>query len=224
MSTRTLALALALALLPVAAPIRAQEMRVDTVFVQVYGAPASVALDGPVAGYVGDTLRWTYSVRDEDGMETPAFVSWSIEQDGGEILEATDSTLAIVPSRPGQLRLIATITRIDSLVIGLVYGPGNNEEEGTFAWGRDGFALNVGGGMQLCGFFYSGVAIVAVGSAPACHDTPPALALGPARVPSIRLALLADPRPRQSVGMADVLGHAWSTAIAVNPWEGAVLL
>lgn len=153
-----------------AAPAAAQEV-VDTITVDVFGEPTAITVSGPLRGYVGDTLTFSFEIVDADGQPSMGVTVWGVANPAqATIVEETDSTVSVRLLTRGSLTLTVTVSRITSLRIGAEWLEGQGERTGMFRWASDG-PLQIqcpGGGstdgrcdtpgpaIQLCAVGYSG--------------------------------------------------------------------
>lgn len=185
-----------LALILVARPVVGQQTVVDSLAVEILGAPASIRIIGPSQAYVGDAWTYRFEVLDDLGQPTRALVDFaSSDPSILEVGEVTDSTVAVTARARGNVFLRATVTRIDSIQVGFIYGPGNDEPAGTVTW--DPPRMRVGGTALACAFAFSGTRLMFT-SSDDCRGIAPS---SPAGSPDgSRLAV--DPRLHRFVGSA----------------------
>ena len=156
---KRLALSLGIGLALFASPLNAQDPVVmDSVFIQVFGAPMSLEITTTPAGpyYVGDTINFEYYAIDEAGERTPALITWTVADPArATLMETSDTTMFVVPLLRGELRLDVTIQKADEIVLGALFreflkdgttpalyrfpeGEWASYPPGTFLWAADG--------------------------------------------------------------------------------------
>lgn len=164
MYTRLLAAACLLAAIAIA-PSQVAAQVVDTITVDVYGEPTAITVSGPLRGYVGDTLTYTFEIVDADGNPSMGVTSWQVaDPTRATIVAETDSTVSINLLRPGRLTLQVTVARLTAIRLGGQWLPGQGDRAGTFRWADqidNHFQVthdpdNPRPAIQLCAVGYSG--------------------------------------------------------------------
>lgn len=142
----------------------------DSVTIEVLSPPTAINITAPQRAYRGDTITVAYQVVDEVGEPTDGIVTWAVRPPSrATIVEETDSTVVVVLEASGLVTLVATVERLDRLVIGGRYlTPGLTEDgteipAGTFSW-TGPFRLRVGGQAQMCAVGFSGERAIFVSS------------------------------------------------------------
>lgn len=179
--------------------VEAQEV-VDTITVDVYGEPTAITVSGPLRGYVGDTLTFSFEIVDADGEPSMGVTVWGVANPAqATIVEETDSTVSVQLLARGRLTLTVTVNRITSLRIGAEWLEGQGDRTGMFRWASDepfqiqcpfggstdGACDTPGPALQMCAVGYSGTRPI-FASHQTCIDQLES-ELGP--LPSLRYAL-----------------------------------
>jgi hypothetical protein len=156
---RRLFLSIALLVLTMAAPARAQEIT-DSINVTVYERPYSMEIQGPTRVDRGDVLTYMARPRDQNGDPTVAFLIWEVSDTSvADIVSVTDSTAQVTTKKAGTFTVKVTIGPLDSLMVAYVPWMGNGYASNAVVasdFASNTIELRVGESGVACAVFFSG--------------------------------------------------------------------